>query len=151
MEADDRQQVVMFFGSVVARQEDMVLSCDRMKVYYSKENNKAGSKGDRADSGGAPLLGGQSQIVQIVAEGNVKITRGDRVAQAQKAVYKAKAVPRTIVLTGEPRIWRDKDFLTGKKITYYLDEDRSVVEGGGKNRVNAIFYQDSPNSKDGEK
>ena len=82
-----------------------------------------------------------SEIERVECEGNVKVTQGDKVALGQKAVYLAKASPRTIILTGEPRIWRNRDFLTGKRIIYYLDENRSVVEGGRKERVNAIFYQ----------
>ena len=143
MVADDRDRMVVFSGSVVTRQDDMVLTCDLMKVYYRSsvmtQNGERGDAVSNADQAGVAGLG--NEIETIEAEGNVKITRGDKVAQAQKAVYQAKAQPRTIVLTGEPRIWRDKDFLTGKRIVYYLDEDRSVVESGAKQRVNAIFYQ----------
>jgi lipopolysaccharide export system protein LptA len=143
MVADDRERMVVFSGSVVTRQEDMVLTCDLMKVYYRSSVMAQAGDPDRAasDADQSGIDGMGSEIETIEAEGNVKITRGDKVAQAQKAVYQAKARPRTIVLTGEPRIWRDKDFLTGKRIVYYLDEDRSVVESGDKQRVNAIFYQ----------
>jgi lipopolysaccharide export system protein LptA len=136
MEADDNQGVVVFSGSVVTRQEDMVLHCDQMRVYYIKKNNSSAGEN-------SPVEGGVTEIDRIVAEGHVKITRGDQVAEARKAVYEANADPRTIVLTGEPRIWRERDYLTGKRIVYYLDDNRSVVEGDRDQRVNAVFYQTS--------
>lgn len=155
MEANDQQSLIIFTGNVVTRQEDMILNCDRMRVYYATEETASSASGSEkessTDSTAGNVLGGrESQIKRIEAEGNVKITKGDRVAQAQKAVYYAKSSPRTIILTGDPRVWQDKDFLTGAKITYFLDENRSLVEGGPKKRVNAIFYQESDEKKDGK-
>ena len=138
MEADDNRQVVIFSGSVVARQDDLVLNCDTMHVYYEKKNSSAPDEGQGLAGGFGDT---QTEIVRIEADGNVKVTRGGQVAEARKAVYRAKATPRTIILTGEPRVWKDKDYLTGKKIIFYVDENRSVVEGGKGERVNAVFYQ----------
>ncbi|MEW6262659.1 MAG: LptA/OstA family protein [Thermodesulfobacteriota bacterium] len=156
MEADDRDKVVTFTGNVVARQKELVLNCQVMKVFYQRvksEPDEAG--GDPAGTGPARRAGGRGDLAEVLGDdsneiekveclGGVKITQGDKVAVAEKAVYLAKAKPRTIVMTGEPRLWRDKDYLTGMKITYFLDENRSVVEGGGRDRVNAIFYQSAP-------
>lgn len=133
MDAKDGDKIVIFSGNVVAKQKDVVINCDLMRVYYKDAPGSSASEEDLGER--------QVSLDRVEAEGNVKITRGENVAMAHKAVYRAAASPRTIVLTGEPRIWRDKDFLTGVKITYYLDQDRSVVEGGGDQRVNAIFYQ----------
>ena len=141
MEADDRQKVVHFVGSVVARQDDVTVNCDRMQVFYQSVDSGENSTESQEESGLMGLGGGSNEITRVECEGNVKITQGDRVALGQKAVYMAKGSPRTIILTGEPRIWRNRDYLTGKRIIYYLDENRSVVEGGTDNRVNALFYQ----------
>lgn len=152
MEADDKEKVVTFSGNVVARQQDVTVTCNTLLVFYqpipspqSKPAGESGASGEATpgDGGDAPATGfsdTDNEIIRIECNGNVKITQGDRVALGEKAVYLAKAVPRTIILTGEPRIWRNRDFLTGKKITYFLDENRSIVEGGGKQRVNALFY-----------
>jgi lipopolysaccharide export system protein LptA len=37
-------------------------------------------------------------------------------------------------------VWRDDNVVTGERITIYLAEDRSVVEGGKEERVKAVFY-----------
>jgi lipopolysaccharide export system protein LptA len=141
MEADDKQKVVHFVGSVVARQDDVTVNCDRMRVFYQAVDTGETSADKQEESGLMGLGGGSNEIKRVECEGNVKITQGDRVALGQKAIYMAKGSPRTIILTGEPRIWRNRDYLTGKRIIYYLDENRSVVEGGTDNRVNALFYQ----------
>ena len=38
----------------------------------------------------------------------------------------------------------DSDVVTGERITIYIAEDRSLVEGGKQERVKAIFYQQGP-------
>jgi lipopolysaccharide export system protein LptA len=171
MEADDKKKVIVFTGNVVARQKEMIVHCDVMTVYYREVEappEAEGSSGGAAESpageaapadpeaaadaeenpDAAPEGNTRTEVVRIIAEGNVKITQEDRVALANKAVYEAQAVPRSVVLTGEPRVWRKKDFLTGRRITFYLDDGRSVVEGGEEERVNAVFYQGSGGSTD---
>lgn len=167
MEADDIKKVVIFTGNVVARQEGVVINCDLMRVYYRETETAPGEvpegpsePGAEADSGPEAAAGPEknngkkeNEIDRIEVEGHVKITRGDRVALSDKAVYLAQAKPRVIILTGEPRIWRNKDVLTGKKITVFLDNDFSIVEGGDKQRVNATFFQkskDAPKTRNGK-
>ena len=154
MVADDQTKLIIFSGHVVARQKDMVVNCDTLSVFYQEAATPAsaapaaeGAGTKTGDSPSDPLsdLSGQSnEISKVVCEGHVKITRGDSVAMAQRAVYLANENPRRIVLTGEPRLWRKRDYLAGRRITYFLDEDRSLVEGGPKDRVNAVFYQKPP-------
>lgn len=157
MEVDDIKKVVIFTGNVVARQEGVVINCDLMRVYYREAAPAPGevpegpsepaaevdsdpeASADPKENNGKK----ENEIDRIEVEGHVKITRGDRVALSDKAVYLAQAKPRVIILTGEPRIWRNKDVLTGKKITVFLDDDFSIVEGGDKQRVNATFFQKS--------
>ncbi len=140
MESVDRERVVIFTGNVVTRQEELVVNCDRMRVYYQESG--VWPDGSGKPSGSEKKSGErETRIDRLVAEGNVKITKGTQVALAGMAVYEARKDKRKIILTGQPRVWNENDFLSGKKITYYLDENRSVVEGGEKERVNAIFYQ----------
>lgn len=165
MEADDAQKIVTFTGNVVARQKDIVLTCDIMRVFYEDDQSdvaagssapaipaaaeeQSSNENANAESDNS-LVNENSQIVKIECEGNVKITQQDKIALGEKAVYLAREKPRKIILTGDPRLWRNRDYLTGKRIIYFVDENRSIVESGGKaERVNAVFYQ---NSKGGEK
>jgi len=50
---------------------------------------------------------------------------------------------RTLVLTENPVLHDGPNIVIGERVTVYLDENRSVVEGGQK-RVKAVFH---PNEK----
>jgi lipopolysaccharide export system protein LptA len=189
MTADDSRRIVTFTGRVVARQGDLIISCDTMRVNYQPVGSyraagapdypgadagappePARQEGadapqalppaappaglpeavDRAagmdggDSGSpsrrSPLEGGQ-EIDRVEAEGAVKIQQGDRMAVANRALYLAKALPRRLVLTGEARVWQGQNSITGYQITYYLDENRSLVDSQGSRRVRAFYDQ----------
>ncbi len=114
MDADKLGDVVRFTGSVVLKKENMTLNSDYLVVYYDPP-----AKGVR----------------QIDAFGSVVVTREGRVALANNAVYYTKE--EKIVLTGDPRIIENENQLGGDKITLFMRDDRSIVEGG---RV--LIYQD---------
>ena len=45
-----------------------------------------------------------------------------------------------IVLDGNPKVFQNNDFISGKLITYFLDEDRSEVTSGSGTRVEAVIH-----------
>ncbi len=81
MEADDVAKTVIFIGNAVARQGDITMTGDRLTIH-------------------APPQGGD--VERVLAEGNVRIVQGQRVATGQRAEY-FRAEER-IVLTGSPRV-----------------------------------------------
>lgn len=129
LEADDPSGQVTFKGAVVARQGEMTLTCDVMNVFYTAA---PGARETKAED---------RQIDRVECNGNVKIVEGERMAAGQKATYLAQALPRRIVLEGEARIWQGRDSLTGRQVTYYLDDNRSLVEGSRRERVRAVYHQ----------
>jgi lipopolysaccharide export system protein LptA len=106
--ADNKAKTALFTGSVVAKKGEMALYADRMLVYYSE----SGSGGN---------------IDRIEADGNCKLIRGDRVLTSGKIVYYAGAEERA-VFTENPRGAEGKNVVTGTRMTYYMKDDRSVVE-----------------------
>lgn len=117
LEADDRARTVIFLGEVMAKQADLVIYAQKMTIYYQEK--------DRT-------------IEKIVAEGDVRIVQGARVATGQLADYdRSKG---EIVLTGEPQVHQGSDVVRGEKIVVLLNEDRSVISGQGNTRVNAVFH-----------
>ncbi len=114
MEADKLGDKVTFKGDVTLKKEGMTLSSDSMVVFYD-----APSKG----------------IHQIDALGNVVVRKEGRVALSNKASYYSR--DEKIVLTGDARIIENENQLGGERITLFMQDDRSIVEGG---RV--LFYQD---------
>ena len=119
LEADNKNLVITFTGSVVARQADLTIHADAAQVFYEKKEEG-------------------NEVREIVATGNVKILKGDQVATAQKAVFLNEE--QKIILTGQPRVWQGKDVVSGEKITVLLEEDKSLVESGPDRRVEVILY-----------
>ncbi len=119
LEADNKNQVIIFTGNIVARQGDLVIHADAARVNYEKREEG-------------------NEVREIEATGNVKIHQGDRVATGQRAQFLNRE--QKIILTGQPRVWQGKDMVSGDKITVFLEEDRSFVEGGPDRRVEVILY-----------
>lgn len=143
MESDDPRGVVHFIGSVVARQGEMTILCDVMDVFYEHEEKPPNAGDDSAGGRSGSALGGASrQIDRIECRGNVKVLEGDRQASGDTGLYLARSLPRRIILTGNARVWQGADSLTGHQVTYYLDTDRSLAEGGAGGRVRTIFNQE---------
>jgi lipopolysaccharide export system protein LptA len=128
MERFGKESLVIFTGNVVARQNNSVQYADRMEVYLDE-------KGDR--------------ILRTVSTGNVRIiTRDCRTGTARRAEY--FELDQRVVLSGNARVWQEDNVVSGESIVIYLSQDRSVVQGGGQERVKAIFYP-RDDKKDGAK
>jgi lipopolysaccharide export system protein LptA len=113
-----KEGLVVFTGNVVANQNGSTQYADRMEVYLD----------DRG-----------SRVVRTISTGNVRIiTKDCRTGTAKRAEY--YDAEQRVVLIGNARVWRDDNVVTGERITIYLAEDRSVVEGGQQERVKAVFY-----------
>lgn len=125
LELDDKEKIILLIGNVTVQWDDMVLTADSARVFYREIKSKSDNL--------------RYEIIKLEAENNVKITIKDQVAVCDLAVY--DAITRQIVLTGSPRVWRGKDFLSGEKITVYLDEDRSVIESSAKKKVSATLFE----------
>lgn len=130
LEVYTNDNLVVFTGNVVARQGDMSTYSDRMSVYY-RENK---SEGDVEEKDAA-------EIDRIVAEGHVKIVKGNRIAIGQKAVF--LSADQEMTLTGNPRIWQGKNIIKGDKIILYLKQNRCTIERGQDRRVEATIYPET--------
>ncbi len=115
LEYDNKKSSVAFNGHVVARQGDMVIFADSMKVEYEA----------------------QGKLKQMEAQGGVKIIQGDRIATGDKITFYNEQ--QKIVLTGNPRVWQGDNVIHGEKITVFIKDERSIVEGSLENRVSATI------------
>ncbi|MDR1487311.1 MAG: hypothetical protein LBT62_04890 [Deltaproteobacteria bacterium] len=162
MSSDDNSQLVTFTGRVIARQDDLIITCDTMKVYYQKNAAEVSSQQSENDADSPPAseatsqaaasttdqgpLDENQQIYRVDCEGSVKIQQGDKLAVGDKAMYLAKSEPRRLILTGQARIWEGKNSVTGHQVVYYLDQNRSQVDSRENQRVRA-FYDDGDAKK----
>ena len=127
LEMDDQKKIVIFKGNVDAKEKDFVINCQKLVLYY--KNLSTDQKSET----------GEFNIEKIIATGKVIITRpGGGLATAEKALYYMG--DEKVVLTGKPKVKQGDDFVQGSKITLYLKENRSVVEGSKSEKVRAVYF-----------
>jgi lipopolysaccharide export system protein LptA len=117
MEVDQKQNTITYKGRVVTVQAEMTMRSETLTAYYDPE---------------------MKQMKQIIAEGKVNATQGNRVATGEKAVFDDKA--KTVTLTGSPVMRQGNSQVSGNKVIYFVEQDRSIVEGDGKIRVQATIF-----------
>lgn len=127
LEYDYKRNVVVYRGGVDARQGAVRLRCDELTIRLAKRPGQAGP--------------GQNLAVQeVVAAGAVRIDQGARWATGGRATF--DQTTRTFVLTESPVLHDGPNEIAGSRVVVYLDEDRSVVEGGS-GRVKAVLFPDA--------
>ncbi len=103
LSADANSNTAVFEGSVVAKTDDIILRSDKMTVHYTEAGD----------------------VEKIDAAGNIKLTKGERVLTSDKATYVAREA--RITFTGEPMAVEGQNIITGSKIIYLINQDRSIV------------------------
>jgi lipopolysaccharide export system protein LptA len=104
--ADNLARTALFEQSVIARTAHMTMYADRMLVHHDKESGN---------------------VTRIDVSGTVRVTTANRVITSRDAVYYAGE--EKIVFTGEPKAVEGENMVTGTKMTYFMNEDRFLVEG----------------------
>ena len=126
LEIDNEKKTVSFTGNVDARKDDWIMNCDKMILFYNEQVGKGDTEKEKL------------RVDKIIAKGAVQIRRtlgGE--ATAEEAIY--YQADEKVVLTGKPVVKQGDDFLEGSKITLFLKENRSVVEGSEENKVRAVI------------
>ncbi len=118
MTVDNKGKMATFSGRVVAKQGDITIFSDKLVVSYADKSK---------------------DVEKVEAKGNVRIVQQTRTGFADQAVYDSRN--GRIVLTGSPRVVQGGDSITGKVITYFVDEEKSDVSSDGdpKARVEAVI------------
>ena len=117
MDFDYKTMVLTYRGNVVVTQADMTLRSNSLRVTLVKD--------------------GPQRAKEVVAEGDVRIDSGDRHASGGRAVFDDTA--RTVTLSDQARLSDGPNEVAGERVVVFIDEQRSVVEGG-PDRVRAVLY-----------
>jgi outer membrane protein assembly factor BamD len=114
MEGFDKEKYVIFKGNVIAKQEDLFIFSDIIEAHMNEATN---------------------EIEKAYAKGNVKIVKKERTATCNEAEF--NNTKAEIILKGNVIVYSGLDKMTGEIVTYYVEEDRVVVEGekGKKARI----------------
>ena len=125
LEADQKTNTVTYKGNVVAKQEDVTLYANTLVIIYDPESKK---------------------LKEIIAIGNVKVVQLDRRATGQKVTFDQDK--NKVVLDGDAVIREGTNVIRGERITFYVEEERSVVEPGKGGRVSTSITP--PAKEEGE-
>ncbi len=118
LDFDQKKRVAVFAGNVVARQAETSLEADTLKVIFADPDQT---------------------LQEIIATGKeVLVKLQGKKARCRKMHYYAGA--RKIILTGNPSIDDGKNVISGEVITFFIDEERSVVNSGQKKRVKTTIF-----------
>jgi lipopolysaccharide export system protein LptA len=125
MEVDQNKNTITYKGRVVTSQADITMRSETLVAYYDPE---------------------MKQMKQIIAEGKVNATQGNRVATGEKAVFDDKT--KTVTLTGNPVMRQGNSQVSGTRVIYYMDQDRAVAESDGTIRVRATIFPEELQQQD---
>ena len=137
----NKDNMALFEGKVVMTKGNFVMRSDQMIVYFAGDPLTAppprsgGSSGIPAQATVPDLPTFGSRAVSLIdATGNVTMQQGEKKARSRKAVYHQR--DEILVLTEDPEVWEEGYRVTGTKMTMFLKEDRSIVEGGSRVVIN---------------
>lgn len=133
LDFDYRSRVLTYTGRVVVTQADLKLQSDTLRVELGERDRQ---EADSADA----------QLKAVIASGNVRLEKGSRWATAGRGVF--DQLKRTVTLTDHAVLHDGDNQVSGDRLVVYLDEQRTVVDGGDGGRVKAILY---PNRDDDAK
>jgi len=103
--ADNKAHTALFEKSVVAKTTDLTIQADKMLVFYQEDGG---------------------EVTKIEATGSVRVLRELRIITSKSAIYYADE--EKVVFTGEPRAMDGDNVVSGTMITYFMGDDRFLVE-----------------------
>lgn len=116
MEGFDKEKYVVFKGNVIAKQEDLYIFADSIEAHLNEASN---------------------EIEKAYAKQNVKIVKKERTATSREAIF--DNTKGEIVLKGNVVVYQGQDRLSGDVVTYYVNEDKAVVEAAAGKRARVIL------------
>ena len=114
---DESKNQAVFDGSVVITREGLDMRAQTVRISYGE--------------------GGQTDIRDLVATGNVRIRAAGQDAVGDRATFD----PRTQILklTGNVRVTSAQGTVQGPDLTINLAKNTSVFSGGSSGRVTGVF------------
>ena len=132
MEYSADNSTVVFRGKVEAVRGEFKMWSEVLTLILKKQDDAKEKTEKRSGD-----LAKSNDIDRIIAEKNVRFKNGPQTGTASKATYFAGR--NMLVLEGNPILHDGDNSIRGSVIRYFVDENRSVVEGSSKQRVHAVF------------
>ena len=80
----------------------------------------------------------ENDVKEIIANGSVTIDLDKKRATCETAHF--YTADNKIILTGNPLLKEGKNVIEGEKIIFFLNEERSIVEGKKNSRVKTTIF-----------
>ena len=123
MRSEDGGIKIIFIGNVVATRGNLKITSDILEIYNTQD---------------------KKETEEIIAIGNVFITRDLKRGKGDKAIYIDKL--QKIILTGTPKAiaWEETNMIEGRELIFLLEKDRFFAN-------NKVFMKIYPKDKKGKK
>ena len=129
MDYDESRNLLVYNGSVEFRRSNLTVLSDHLEAQLRAPTEQDGS---------------QSRLDKAVASGDVRIIEGRSTSGAPRTAFglKAEYLPgeSKVILDGDPAHIQDSERgrTEGRQLTYYLDDDRLLVQGGPDGRARTL-------------
>jgi lipopolysaccharide transport protein LptA len=124
LDMDYEKNIAVFHQDVIVEDPRMKMTADKMTVFFQPDSKT---------------------VEKVIAKGRVRFKKETKSAMADMAVYTAG--DGKIVLTGNPKVKKGQDVISGEKITFFRDDQRMLVEP----RAKLILYSSDVKGKGSEK
>lgn len=137
MEYSSDNNSVVFHGGVEAVRGDFKMWSEKLTLILKDKNADKAQEQKKS----SPKAGAAGDLDRVVAEDKVRFQNGTQTGSAEKATFFAQK--NILVLEGNPVLNDGKNSIRGNVIRYFINENRSVVEGNSKKRVHAVFSNEN--------
>jgi outer membrane protein assembly factor BamD len=123
-ESLQKGRVLAFKGNVVAKQmspdptQTFYLFCDTLTAFTTEDTK---------------------EIEKLEAQGNVRLVKQDKTATSKQALYTKDKDKSQVILKGDVVIFLGSDKLSADTVTYFVEEDRFLVQGDKEKRAKATI------------
>ena len=126
MRSEDGGIKIIFSGNVVGYWGDLKITSDILEIYNTED---------------------KKETEEIIAIGNVFITRGLKRGKGDKAIYIDKL--QKIILTGTPKAiaWEESNMIEGRELIFLLDKDRFFANKRVRMKIYPKDKKDTKNKK----
>ncbi len=132
----DKEQKLVYSGSVKARQGESRLNAETLTIFLSKDTPPAGKEAPAAKEAGAGA--GGNGVKRMEAAGGVTVISSDQVGTGDRGVYDKEN--NQVTLTGNVTLSQGPNVTKGDRLVYDLTTNQArVFNGPSAARVQSIF------------
>lgn len=127
MIVNNLEHQAIFEGDVEMTQGDLSIRAKHAEVVFASKDAPSGKEESTTGMLSPQSEFSDNEITLIHATGDVVLQHDGKEARSKEAFYYQKE--EKVILLGEPVAWEKNYRVTGTKMTIFLHENRSLIEG----------------------